>query len=102
MLVVDELKLQVDMAEIPEVKVTLVGVHEAVRPVKGVTDVDRVTDPVNPFRLVSVTVDAPDEPAGKVTIDGLAATLKSGGAITLTLMVTLCDSEPLVPVTATV
>lgn len=87
--VVDELKLQVDMAEIPEVKVTLVGVHEPVRPLRGVTVVDRVRDPVNPFRLVSVTVDAPDDPAGNVTIDGLAAMLKSGGAITLRLMVTL-------------
>ena len=99
---VDELKLQMDMAEIPEVRITLVGAHDAVRPVTGLTDVNRLRDPANPFKLVSVTVDVPDEPAGNVTIDGLAATLKSGGAITLTLMVTVCDNEPLVPATVTV
>ena len=90
------------MAETPDVKVTLVGMHDAIRPVRGVTDVDRLRDPVNPFRLVSVTVDVRDELAGKVTIVRLATTLKSGGAITLTLMLTGCDSKPLVPVTVTV
>ncbi len=99
---VEELKLQFDVADPPEVNVKLVGVQEAVRPVEGVTVLDRVSDPVKPFRLVSVTVDAPDEPTGKVTVEGLAVTLKSGGAITVTLIVTTWDREPLVPVTVTV
>ncbi len=99
---VEELKLQVDVAEPPELNVTLVGEHEAVKPVDGVTDLERVRDPVKPFRLVSVTVDAPDDPTGKATVDGLATMLKLGGAITLTLIVDRWDSEPLVPVTVTV
>ncbi len=77
-----------DVEEDPDVKVTLVGVHDEVRPVEGATDVDRVRDPWNPFRLVTVTVDVPDEPEGKVTVDGLAEILNPDGAITLTLMTT--------------
>ncbi len=91
-----------EVPELPEVRVKLVGVQEAVRPVDGVTDLDRVSDPAKPLRLLSVITDAPDEPTGKVTVDGLAVTLKSGGAITLTLIVMAWDSEPLVPVTVTV
>ncbi len=93
---------QLDVADVPDVKVTLVGLHDAVRPVEGATDVDRVRDPWNPFRLVTVTVDGPDKPDGKVTVDGLAAILNPDGATTLTLMMTERDCEPLVPVTVTV
>ncbi len=99
---VEELKLQVDVEDPPEVGVKLVGVHDAVRPVEGVTDFDNVNEPVKPLRLVRVTVDAPDEPIGNVTVDGLAVILKSGGATTLTLMVAVWVSEPLVPATVTV
>ena len=96
------MKLQFDVAEPPELSVTLVGVHVAVRPVDGAIVFDIVRDPTNPLRLVSVTVEAPDEPAGNVTVEGLATILKSAGAITLTLIVTTCDKDPLVPVTVTV
>jgi hypothetical protein len=91
-----------DVAEDPDVKVTVEGVHDEVRPVDGATDVDRLRDPWNPFRLVTVTVDVPDEPDGKVTVNGFAAILNPDGAITLTLMTTEWDSAPLVPVTVTV
>ena len=90
------------MADPPEANVKLVGVHVAVRPVEGVTVLERVSDPVKPLRLVSVTADVPEEPTGKVTVEGLAVMLKSGGAITVTLILTTCDREPLVPVTVTV
>ncbi len=99
---VDELKVQFEVAELPEVIVKLVGVQEVARPVEGDTEVESVREPVNPLRLVSVTVDVPDEPAGKVTVDGLAVMLKSTSLTTLTLTETEWDSEPLVPVTVTV
>ena len=99
--VVEELKLQIEMAEAPEVKATGVGVHEVVRPMEGATDVDSVRDPENPFRLVSVIVDVPDEPAGKVTVDELATTLNPDGVTTVTLMIAAWDNEPLVPVNVT-
>ena len=86
----------------PELSVKLVGAHEAVSPVAGETVLDNVNVPVNPLRLVMVTVEIPEVPTGKVTVDGFAVTLKSGGAITLIAIVTVCDSEPLVPVTVTV
>ncbi len=91
-----------DVAEPPEASATLVGAHVAVSPVDGVTVLERVRDPTKPFRLVRVTVDVPAEPIGKVTVEGLAMTLKSGGAITLTLIVTEWEREPLVPMTVTV
>ncbi len=90
------------MPEPPDVRDTVVGVHVAVSPVDGVTVLETVRDPTNPFKLVRVTVDVPDEPTGKVTVEGLATMLKSGGAITLTLIVREWDREPLVPVTVTV
>ncbi len=85
--VVEELKLQLELADAPEARVTLVGVHETVRPVDGVTDRDTVKVPAKPLRLVIVAVDVPVEPTGNVTFVGLTVTLKSGGAITFTLMV---------------
>ena len=71
------------------------------RPLDGVTVHESVSEPTNPLRLVSVTVEAPDEPAGKVTVEGLAVTLKSGGVITVTLIVAEWESVPAVPVTVT-
>jgi len=86
--VVEELKLQFELADDPDVRVTLVGVHEAVRPTDGVTVLDTVSVPTKPLRLVTVAVDVPVEPTGNVMVDGLTVTMKSGGAITFTLMVT--------------
>lgn len=86
--VVEEVKPQLDVAVPPEVRVKLVGLQVALRPVAGDTVLERVRDPVNPLRLVRVTVDDPDVPTGNVTVDGLTVTLKSGGAITLTEIVT--------------
>ncbi len=98
----EELKLQFDVPDAPDAKVKLVGVQVAVSPVTGETVLDRVSVPVNPLRLVKVTAEVPDDPDGNVTTDGLVRTLKSGGAMTLIGIVTVCVSEPLVPVIVTV
>ena len=59
-----------------------------------------LTVPVNP-RLVKVTVKDVEPPATKLAGDGVPATrLKS--AVTITVTVVLCDTEPLVPITPTV
>ena len=99
---VEELRLQFDVPVPPDVIVKMVGAQVAVRPVAGDTDLERVRVPVNPLRLVRVTVDVPDVPDGNVRVDGLVMMLKSGGAITLTEIVTVCASEPLAPVIVTV
>jgi hypothetical protein len=68
-------KLQFDVPDPPDVKVTLVGVHVVVRPVAGLIVLDNVSVPTKPLRLVSVTVEEPDEPDGKVAVDGFATIL---------------------------
>ena len=90
------------MAELPDDRVALVGEQVAERPMDGLTDHVRLSEPANPLRLVRVTVDVPDEPIGNVTVEGLAVTLKSGGAITLTEIVAEWVREPDVPVMVTV
>ncbi len=72
MLWVEELKMQVEVAELPDVKETLAGLHDTVRPVEGVTDAERPTLPVKPPRLVRVSVEVPFEPDWKPTVDGFA------------------------------
>ncbi len=69
---VDELKVQVEVAELPDVKETLVGTHDPDKPVDGLTDSERATLPVKPPRLVRARVEVPLEPAWKPTIVGLA------------------------------
>ena len=80
----------------------LVGVQVAVSPVAGETVLESVRVPVKPFKLVRVTVEAPEVATGKVTVDGEAVMLKSGGAMTLTAIVTVWERVPLVPVMVTV
>lgn len=71
---VDELRAQVEFAEPPDAKETLVGLHDTVRPVEGVTDAERPTMPENPPKLVRVIVDELLNPDWKPTLDALAAT----------------------------
>ncbi len=75
--VLEELKLQLDVAEPPEVSTALVGLQVTLRPVDGLTELVSVRVPLNPLRLARVIVDAPDEPVGNVTVEGLADTAKS-------------------------
>ncbi len=65
----------------------------------GETEDERVTVPLNPFRLVKVMSDVPVEPCGMLRELGEADIVKSE---TTTRMVTECVSEPVVPVTVTV
>ena len=90
--------MSVDVPLPPGVKLTLVGLTEADRPV-GDDDVDRATVPANPAMLLSVMVDVPDPPALKLNVVGLDEIVKSPMP---TRMVVECDSGPLVPVTVTV
>ena len=99
---VDEVNVQVELAELPDDRETLVGLHSTVRPVEGVTDSARFTFPEKFPMLVRLMVDEALEPDWKLTVDGLAATLNPDDAATLTLMIAEWDSEPLVPVTVTV
>ena len=99
---VDDVKVQVELAEFPDERKTLVGLHATVRPVVGVTDSVRFTLPEKFPRLVRLIVDEALEPDWKLTVDGLAVTLNPDDATTLTLIVTWWDSELLVPVTVTV
>jgi len=61
-------------------------------------DADSVTVPTKPARLPRVMVDMPDSPCGTFRKSGLAEIVKSGPT-TRTLMLTGCDTVPLVPVT---
>jgi hypothetical protein len=68
-------KVQVELAELPDERDALVGLHETVSPVEGVTDSARLTLPAKPPRLVRLMLDEALEPDGKPTVDGLAETV---------------------------
>ena len=93
--------MQVELAEFPDERNTLVGLHETVRPV-GVTDSVRFTLPEKFPRLVRLIVDEALELDWKPTVEGFAAIVNPEDATTLTVMMTWWDSEPLVPVIVTV
>ena len=99
---VDDVKVQVELAEFPDERKTLVGLHATVRPVVGVTDSVRFTLPEKFPRLVRLMVDEALEPDWKPTVEGFAAIVNPEDATTLTVMMTWWDSEPLVPVIVTV
>ena len=61
-----------------EVIATIDGLNDVVGPV-GVTDADRLIVPLNPFTLVRVTVDVPDEPCRILSEVGFSEREKSGG-----------------------
>ncbi len=67
--------MTVDVAEPPELTTTLDGLSVAVRP-EGVAKV-RETVPLNPLRLVIVTVDCCENPLGTSRELGLATIVKS-------------------------
>jgi len=99
---VDEVSVQVEFAELPDERETLVGLQDTVSPVDGVTVSVRFTLPEKFPKLVRLMVDEALEPDWKPTVDGLAATLNPDDATTLTLMMTWWDSEPLVTLIVTV
>jgi len=97
----DEMNVQVELAELPDERKTLVGLHEAVKPVEGVTDSARFTSPEKFPKLVRLMVDEPLEPDSNPIVDGLAEILNPDDAPTLTLIMTEWDREPLIPVIVT-
>jgi hypothetical protein len=66
-----------------------------VNPVVGLTEVDRVTVPVNPFWLVMVVVKLPVVPALNETLDGAVEMLKLGVDWCNRQAVSGCISQPL-------
>lgn len=96
-----ELTVKIDVAEPPELTLTLVGLREVVRP-DGDDETVRDMVPVKLFRLVRVTVDVAEAPVCTETVVGLAAMLKSLAVLTVTEIVTEWVRDPLVPVTITV
>jgi len=93
------LRLQLDVAEPPELTVRPVGLQVAVRPVSGETELDSARDPAKPLRLDTVTVDELFVPVGNVTVDGLELTEKS---CIVTVTVAEWVMAPFEPVTVTV
>ena len=68
----DELNVQFELADPPELKATLEGEQDNDSPDDGLADSDRDTLPTNPPRLVNVTVEDPLLPDWKPTLDGFA------------------------------
>lgn len=85
---VEELKVAVELALPPAVKVTLDGLKVTVTPA-GMDTAARVTVPAKPLRLVTVTVDVLVDPALKLKLVGETETLKS---VTVTLSVSVAES----------
>ncbi len=92
----EQLTVNVDVPEAPSV--TLVGLSVAVQPA-GAPVAVKETTPVKPFIAVTVMVEVAEEPATKLSVVGLAVTVKS---VTVTATVAEWDNAPLVPVTVTV
>lgn len=72
---------------------------------EGDTETERFTVPLNPFMLVKVRLNAPEELRGMLMDEGLPEIEKSGTTVTdvtVTGIVVECEIEPLVPVTITV
>ncbi len=95
---VDPVQESVEVAE--PTKLKLVGLTVQVRLDEDGDDV-RFTVPENWFREVSVTVEFAGEPTAAATLVGLAATVKSGVGVTESVITTVWDTAPLVPVTFT-
>ena len=70
--------------EPPDTSVTEVGVREVFGP-EGDTVAERLMVPLNPFMLVRVRLEVPDELREIVIEEGLAAIEKSGANLTETI-----------------
>jgi hypothetical protein len=60
----------------PEFKTTLAGLRVTTGP-EGEIDLERLTVPAKPFRLLKVMAEVPEDPAGMVIEVGFADTVKS-------------------------
>jgi hypothetical protein len=68
----------VELAELPDDKVTLVGASEELSPLPVPALASRLIVPANPFRLVSVMVETTEAPCWTVMLVGFDAIEKSG------------------------
>ena len=98
----EEDTVRLDEPEPLEVRPTIVGLRDAVSPEDGETDVARLTVPAKLLRLARLMVEVADDPAWKLTLEGLPETVKSGGITTFAGTTSECEIEPLVPVRVTV
>jgi len=62
---------------VPLLSLTVVGDTVQLRPVAGETVAVRLTVPLNPFKLETVMAEVPVPPEAKLTVVGLAVTVKS-------------------------
>jgi len=90
---------RVDVWDAP--RTMLVGLRVHVKPAGETVDVN-ATVPVKPLTGATVIVEVAVAPARAVTLVGLAVTVKSAAAPTVTATVAEWESVPLVPVTVTV
>ncbi len=95
---VEEENLQDEEPIVPAGRKRLVGLHDTIR-LEPEAEITRFMLPENPPRLVNVTLDVAEEPAAKMTDAGFTLMSKS---TTLTVTLTLWETEPLVPKTVTV
>ncbi len=89
---------RIEVADPPGPKGIVLGFREVRGPV-GEEESVRVRVPEKPPRLLTVIVVVAESPCMMVKDDGLAVSWKS---TTWTVIVTECESEPLVPVTVMV
>jgi hypothetical protein len=76
--------VKVTLAELPADSVTLVELKDAPGPPETLRV--SVTVPLKLLRLVTVMRDVAEPPDGKLNVDGLAETWKSGAVPTVTIM----------------
>ncbi len=76
----------VEVADPPTARVTAGGLKEAPRPVRAKATI--LTLPAKPLTLVTVIVEAPDEPTRTFNELGLLEIMKPAGGLTETIMFT--------------
>jgi hypothetical protein len=84
------------LADPPGFKVTVEELNDVLGP-DGETVTDRLTVPLNPFRLARDSVVFPDELRGMLIEEGFAEIEKSGARLTETWTVVEWDRLPAVP-----
>jgi hypothetical protein len=95
------LMVKMALLDPPDISVTEVALSAVLGP-DGDTDTERFTVPLNPFMLVRVRLEVPDELRAMVIEDRLAVIEKSGASLIETRTEVECERELLFPATVTV
>ena len=90
--------VSMEFAVPPPRRVMFIGLRLVVGPALETTAVSRIV-PAKLLMLVTLIVDWPEEPWAIVRLPGLEDSVKPG---IVTVMLTECDKEPLVPLTVIV